>query len=122
MSQIVRKAASILRRGGGGRSSMPLWYDTVANKYPPLTFEPPSPVELRPAHLRRSPKSGRKGFTLIKFGQETSTRVPKQPGKVEYPEDKYRRRFFKEYPEELYKPMVMQEDHKDACQECQIIL
>lgn len=105
MSQIARKALSIVRRG----RKVPLWFDTVVNKYPPLTFAPPSPVELRPAHMRRSPKSGRKGFVSMRFGQETSNRVPKMPAKIEYPEDKYRKRFLREHPEELYRPVVMAE-------------
>ena len=54
----------------------PIWLETVVNKYPPVTFTEPEYMK----------KRGKK--------------MPKPP-KIEYSEDKFRRRFFRENPSKV---------------------
>lgn len=63
----------------------PVWLDTVARLYPPVTFSLPDYV-----------KKTKKG------------RVPKPP-KIVFPEDEFRQKFFKTYPLEALRATTIDE-------------
>lgn len=79
---------TILRRALGRMTfspePKPLWVETIQN-FPPITFS-------QPEYIKRTKKG----------------RVPKPP-RIDYAEDTFRRRFFKEHPLETFRPATLDE-------------
>ena len=78
---VVRRALGSIKMG----KTKPIWLDTVARLYPPITFSPPDYVKRTPAG-----------------------RVPKPP-RIVFPEDVFRRKFFADHPLEALRSSTMDE-------------
>lgn len=78
---VVRRALGSIKMG----KAKPIWLDTVARLYPPITFSPPEYVKRTPAG-----------------------RVPKPP-RIVFPEDVFRRKFFADHPLEALRSSTMDE-------------
>lgn len=85
---IVRRATGFMKMGAG----KPIWFDSVASRYPPLTFQ--APKAIKPAAGRR-PKNSPEPIW--------------RPPKLVYPEDRFAARTLKEHPVEKLKPATLDE-------------
>lgn len=79
MNPLILRATRDMKMG----KKRPVWLDTVMNLFPPLQFAPP-------AYIQATKKN----------------KLPRPP-KIVYPEDAFRKKFFKENDSELWKPTVM---------------
>lgn len=100
MSGIVQRAAGFMKMG----RPKPVWFDTVAQKYPPLTFKAPKAV--RPGAGPR-PKN--------------SPQPIWRPPKLEFPEDKYVSKIYDEHPLERLRPATLCESSEDPADVRKII-
>lgn len=82
----------------------PVWFDTVAQKFPPLTFK--APKALRPGAGPRPKKSPLPIW---------------RPPKLEFPEDKYVSKIYDEHPLERLRPATLCETSEDPADTRRII-
>lgn len=100
MSELLRRVSGLMRLG----RPRPLWFDTVSAN-PPLSFV--SPVD-RQRNREKTEKSGK---------QTPRTASHARPAKIVYPEDKLRRKFYRDHPFELDTPIAINGLSSDAAVE-----
>lgn len=88
---LVRRASGLMKLG----RPKPVWYDTVANRCPPLTFQAPASAKAS----RPRPKNAHQPIW--------------RPPKLVYPEDKYVQKLFKRWPLEKLRPTSINETMED---------
>lgn len=97
--EIVRRAAGFMKMG----RAKPVWFDTIAHKYPPLTFTAPKVIK---ANAGRRPKNSPEPIW--------------RPPKLIYPEDKYVKKIHQTDPLQQLRPTTLnelEEDRDDATRE-----
>lgn len=99
-SDLVRRAIGFMKMG----RCKPVWFETVAQKYPPLTF--------------KAPKSARANGSRPKNSPEPIWRPPK----LNYPEDKYVRKIYDAAPVELFRATNLCETSEDPRNAEQMII
>jgi len=90
---IVRRAVGFMKMG----RPKPVWFETVASKYPPLTFAAPKAVKA--SRAGPNPKNGPEAIW--------------RPPKLHFPEDKYMKKLHKSHPMERLRPTTLNEVEQD---------
>ena len=89
--ELVKKVSGWMRMG----KAKPVWFETVSVNHPPLSFAPAASTQI----------------PYKKLKPRTLQPVHK-PEKLVYPEDRMRRRFYREHPLELDEPISLAETGK----------
>lgn len=100
MSGTVQRALGFMKMG----RPKPVWFDTVSQKYPPLTFKAPTSVR-----LGAGPRP------------KNSPQPIWRPPKLEFPEDKYVSKIYDGHPLERLRPTTLCETSGDPADTRKII-